>query len=77
MVAHVGDFGLAKFLYDQPIGTAPRTHLSISIAIKGTVGYVAPGNSLMRYIHLDLYNIRLLDTNLIYHCVSFRVWYGQ
>ncbi|KAH9717373.1 hypothetical protein KPL71_021787 [Citrus sinensis] len=43
MVAHVGDFGLARILSDQPLGTAPRTESS-SIGIKGTVGYVAPGN---------------------------------
>ncbi|KAH9717374.1 hypothetical protein KPL71_021787 [Citrus sinensis] len=41
MVAHVGDFGLARILSDQPLGTAPRTESS-SIGIKGTVGYVAP-----------------------------------
>ncbi|KAL9459600.1 hypothetical protein AB3S75_002912 [Citrus x aurantiifolia] len=40
--AHVGDFGLARILSDQPLGTAPRTESS-SIGIKGTVGYVAPG----------------------------------
>ncbi|KAH9717790.1 putative receptor-like protein kinase [Citrus sinensis] len=40
MVAHVSDFGLAKFLFDRPI----QETSSSSIGIKGTVGYVAPGD---------------------------------
>ncbi|XP_074279755.1 uncharacterized protein LOC141605023 [Silene latifolia] len=40
MVAHVGDFGLARFL------TQPRhPNQSSTIGIKGTVGYAAPGNN--------------------------------
>ncbi|KAG8646140.1 hypothetical protein MANES_10G129316v8 [Manihot esculenta] len=34
MVAHVGDFGLAKFLHQPP-------HSS-SLVVRGTVGYTAP-----------------------------------
>ncbi|KAL9448024.1 hypothetical protein AB3S75_015491 [Citrus x aurantiifolia] len=41
MVAHVGDFGLARFLSDGPLSAAPQSQSS-SIGIKGTVGYVAP-----------------------------------
>ncbi|KAL9459536.1 hypothetical protein AB3S75_002853 [Citrus x aurantiifolia] len=41
MVAHVGDFGLAKFLSSHQLDTASKTPSS-SIGIKGTVGYVAP-----------------------------------
>ncbi|KAK0572173.1 hypothetical protein LWI29_027267 [Acer saccharum] len=41
MVAHVGDFGLAKFLSENPVSTESRTQSS-SIGIKGTIGYVAP-----------------------------------
>ncbi|KAL5748057.1 hypothetical protein ACOSQ2_025354 [Xanthoceras sorbifolium] len=41
MVAHVGDFGLAKFLSDNQVNTDFGTQSS-SIGIKGTVGYVAP-----------------------------------
>ena len=39
MVAHVGDFGLAKFLL-RP--TNPEE--SSSIGIRGTIGYTPPGN---------------------------------
>ena len=40
MVAHVGDFGLTKFL------TQPRhPNQSSSIGILGTIGYVAPGKN--------------------------------
>ncbi|KAK2641306.1 hypothetical protein Ddye_023069 [Dipteronia dyeriana] len=41
MVAHVGDFGLAKFLSGDPPSAASGTQSS-SIGIKGTIGYVAP-----------------------------------
>ncbi|KAH9717727.1 hypothetical protein KPL71_021936 [Citrus sinensis] len=41
MVAHVGDFGLARFLSDYSTSTILETPSS-SIGIKGTVGYVAP-----------------------------------
>ncbi|KAK4855128.1 hypothetical protein QYF36_004298 [Acer negundo] len=41
MVAHVGDFGLAKFLSVDPLNAASGTQSS-SIGIKGTIGYVAP-----------------------------------
>ncbi|KAJ0465952.1 putative protein kinase RLK-Pelle-LRR-XII-1 family [Helianthus annuus] len=40
MVAHIGDFGLAKFLPLKP-------HQSSSIGIRGTAGYAAPGNNLL------------------------------
>ncbi|KAK9230241.1 hypothetical protein WN944_023208 [Citrus x changshan-huyou] len=41
MVAHVGDFGLSKFLSSDHLDTDSETPSS-SIGIKGTVGYVAP-----------------------------------
>jgi len=42
MVAHVGDFGLARFKSDT---TSPSLvdSTSTSLAIKGTIGYIAPG----------------------------------
>ena len=39
MTAHVGDFGLAKFLSEL---TIPKQ--SSSIGIRGTIGYTPPGN---------------------------------
>ena len=47
MVAHVGDFGLSKFLYDLP--HAHETQSS-SIGIRGTVGYIAPGNYFTSFV---------------------------
>ncbi|XP_024041920.1 receptor kinase-like protein Xa21 [Citrus clementina] len=41
VVTHVGDLGLAKFLYGYEPGTTAET-ASSSIGINGTVGYVAP-----------------------------------
>ncbi|CAL9109649.1 unnamed protein product [Musa acuminata var. zebrina] len=40
MVAHVGDFGLARILNRVPITEAQRS--SSSMILKGTIGYVAP-----------------------------------
>ncbi|CAD6254567.1 unnamed protein product [Miscanthus lutarioriparius] len=39
MTAHVGDFGLAMFKVDSALGDSISTS---SVAIKGTIGYVAP-----------------------------------
>ncbi|KAL5991493.1 hypothetical protein ACLOJK_012402 [Asimina triloba] len=41
MVAHVSDFGIARFLSEA--ADSRTTNKSSSIAIKGTIGYVAPG----------------------------------
>ncbi|XP_047085414.1 putative receptor-like protein kinase At3g47110 [Lolium rigidum] len=43
MVAHVGDFGLARLqVYPEPSSSGNSTSSS-SVAIRGTIGYVAPG----------------------------------
>ena len=47
MVAHLGDFGLAKLL--KSISSSSTDQIS-SIGIRGTVGYVAPGNLLCIFI---------------------------
>ena len=41
MVAHVGDFGLARILSEDINYSRSQTN---SLAIRGTIGYVAPGN---------------------------------
>ncbi|XP_027156659.1 putative receptor-like protein kinase At3g47110 [Coffea eugenioides] len=41
LVAHVGDFGLARLL-PKPINTSSEQGTSSSIAIKGSIGYAAP-----------------------------------
>ncbi|CDP20233.1 unnamed protein product [Coffea canephora] len=43
LVAHVGDFGLARLL-PKPINTSSEQRTSSTIAIKGSIGYAAPGN---------------------------------
>ncbi|KAM7466640.1 hypothetical protein LguiB_014202 [Lonicera macranthoides] len=40
MVAHVGDFGLAKFSTPE----SENANQSQSVGVKGTIGYAAPGN---------------------------------
>ncbi|XP_058111769.1 putative receptor-like protein kinase At3g47110 [Magnolia sinica] len=41
MIAHVGDFGLARFFCESDHNSQNQTSLSV---IKGSIGYVAPGN---------------------------------
>ncbi|XP_043699876.1 putative receptor-like protein kinase At3g47110 [Telopea speciosissima] len=43
MTAHVGDFGLAQFLSERSITSSNSQ--SISIGLKGSIGYVPPGKS--------------------------------
>jgi Leucine-rich repeat (LRR) protein len=43
MVAHVGDFGLARFKFSSTTSSFVDSYSTSSIAIKGTIGYVAPG----------------------------------
>ena len=43
LVAHVGDFGLARLL-PKPVNTSSEQRTSSTIAIKGSIGYAAPGN---------------------------------
>ncbi|XWS43752.1 hypothetical protein CRYUN_Cryun16bG0130900 [Craigia yunnanensis] len=38
MLAHVGDFGLARIL----LKNSPKAHLSSSLGLKGSIGYMAP-----------------------------------
>ncbi|XP_015697759.1 LRR receptor-like serine/threonine-protein kinase EFR [Oryza brachyantha] len=42
MVAHVGDFGLARFKIDSATPSRGDANSTSSLAIKGTIGYVAP-----------------------------------
>ncbi|CDP21683.1 unnamed protein product, partial [Coffea canephora] len=43
LVAHVGDFGLARLL-PKPVNRSSEQEGSSTIAIKGTIGYAAPAN---------------------------------
>jgi hypothetical protein len=45
MVAHVGDFGLAKFIFEASHNPSKKETLSesLSIVLKGSVGYIPPG----------------------------------
>ncbi|XP_071917220.1 receptor kinase-like protein Xa21 [Coffea arabica] len=43
LVAHVGDFGLARLL-PKPNNRSSEQGTSSSIAVKGSIGYAAPGN---------------------------------
>ncbi|KAK1646921.1 hypothetical protein QYE76_064726 [Lolium multiflorum] len=42
MTAHVGDFGLARFIVDRAVSSLDESYATSSIAINGTIGYVAP-----------------------------------
>jgi serine/threonine protein kinase len=51
MTAHVGDFGLARFKVDPTALSVGDSNSTSSIAIKGTIGYVAPGNDIFYLIY--------------------------
>ncbi|PNT64100.1 hypothetical protein BRADI_4g24436v3 [Brachypodium distachyon] len=42
MTAHVGDFGLARFKVDSAVSPSDDLYLTSSVAINGTIGYIAP-----------------------------------
>ena len=42
MVAHVGDFGLVKFLFEA--SNNPSKTQALSVGLKGSIGYIPPGN---------------------------------
>ena len=46
MVAHVGDFGLVKFLFDA--SKNPYRTQTLSCGLKGSIGYIPPGNFLTK-----------------------------
>ena len=52
MIAHVGDFGLAKFLSDA--SKNPSINQTFSAALKGSIGYIPPGMGLNLTNHLEL-----------------------
>ncbi|GAV59090.1 LOW QUALITY PROTEIN: Pkinase domain-containing protein, partial [Cephalotus follicularis] len=63
MTAHVGDFGLAKFLSQH--GEDAVTHESSSIGVRGTIGYAPPeygmGSLMSVYGDVYSYGIPLLE----------------
>ncbi|KAL0342170.1 UNVERIFIED_CONTAM: putative LRR receptor-like serine/threonine-protein kinase [Sesamum calycinum] len=60
MTAHVGDFGLAKLISNVSSGYA--THESHSVAVKGTIGYIAPEYRMAGIVstHGDIYSYGIL-----------------
>ncbi|KAL4560228.1 hypothetical protein LXL04_032378 [Taraxacum kok-saghyz] len=64
LVAHIGDFGLSRFLQHTTYDSS-RSHTS-SLGIKGTIGYVAPEQGLggKTSIYSDIYSFGILTLEL-------------
>ena len=64
LVAHVGDFGLAKILSEP--AAEQLINSKSSIGIRGTIGYVAPGSSNFLTLHSATYIFACKMTIFVY-----------
>ena len=44
MTAHLGDFGIARFHRETKSQSAGDSRSTGTVSLKGTIGYIAPGN---------------------------------
>ena len=61
MVAHVGDFGLAKFLPNANKILSSGDQTNTSALMMGWIGYVAPGAFPLNLAYWPLYFQRILN----------------
>lgn len=57
LTAHVGDFGLARLLYENTSNLSQQP--TSSIGIKGSIGYAAPGNNYLQFLLISFIYIFL------------------
>lgn len=60
MVAHVGDFGLARFIFEGSDQSSYKQ--TMSMALKGSIGYIPPGI----FLPFKLYNLCIADIRSLF-----------
>ncbi|XVE61796.1 hypothetical protein DITRI_Ditri06bG0067900 [Diplodiscus trichospermus] len=62
MTAHVGDFGLARFIFDSSTSSNSSKNQTMSVRLKGSIGYIPPEYGMAGHVsvHGDIYSYGIL-----------------
>jgi len=72
MNAHLGDFGIASLVIDSRSISVGHSGCSSSLAVRGTIGYIAPGIN-QEFYHLLLY-LTICIMQYVMHSIFFSLF---